>query len=316
MPLEINANEYERLFHEKMNNNTSWKLRSNLCVDSFINDVFDENKFLRRIVFDNKYNILKNENHHQGADIFYKCIGDLDISDFDHYYAVTFKSNVSHIDVPETISGVMNFPYINNDWSWIERFIDKTPNDWSVFIINPILMKYAKGSVGIFLTPTYGKNNNISEFNGFVKSRTGYPLFFTYVNKENVEKIEFDKPKLTLEKYVEEMKNIGNNRGLSKLLDFWANNECVKVDSFEYSFNDYKDDLPFPIWFDINFKEIKSFTQFKLVHEETGEILGPFHKFTLDKSFKLADTNNGVLKLTDAQINDLIEGKYDFKLIE
>ena len=100
------------------------------------------------------------------------------------------------------------------------------------------------------------------------------------------------------------------------MLDFWHDNDCVKVESFEYSFNDYKDNLPFSVWRDINFKQIKSSTPFVLFHEETGEILGPFNKFALDKSFKLADTNNGVLKLSDAQIDDLIEGKYDFKLIE
>ena len=316
MPLKINKKEYERLFHEKMDNKTYWKLRNNLCVNSLINEIFDENNFLKRIIFDNKYNILKNENHHKGANILYKCIGNLDISDFDHYYTVTFKNNVSRIDVPETISGVMNFPYINDDWSWIERFIHKTPNDWSVFIINPILMRYQESSVGIFLTPTYGKNNNITDFNEFIKSKTGYPFFLNYTDEENIEKINYDKPKLTLENYIEEMKKIGKNRGLSKLLDFWANNECVKVSSFEYSFKDYMDNLPFSVWDNINFKEIRSFTPFELIHEETGENLGPFHKFALDKSFKLADTDKGVLKLTDKQINDLIEGKYDFKLLQ
>lgn len=112
------------------------------------------------------------------------------------------------------------------------------------------------------------------------------------------------------------MKEYGKNKGLSKLLDFWANNDSVNVSSFEYSFKDYLDNLPFSVWKDINFKEIKSIIPFKLVHEKTGEVLGPFHKFALDKSFKLADTNNGVLKLTDTQIIDLIEGKYNFELIE
>ena len=60
MPMEINENEYKRLFNEKMDNETSWKFKSNLYVNSFINDVFEENKFLHAIVFDSEYDLLKN----------------------------------------------------------------------------------------------------------------------------------------------------------------------------------------------------------------------------------------------------------------
>ena len=208
----------------------------------------------------------------------------------------------------------MNFPYIQ--WSTINEIIKELPIEWEILIINPVLMRYAKGSVGLFVTPRYADNLFIDECNSFIKLKTGYPLFLEYSNNEFVPKILFDKPELTLESYVEEMKKYGKNKGLSKLLDFWVNNDCVSVSSFEYSFRDYMDNLPFSVWHDINFKEIKSTTLFKLIHEESGDILGPFHKFALDKSFKLADTNNGVLKLSDNQIKDLIEGKYDFKLVQ
>lgn len=301
---EINEKEYERLFNEEIVNRTSWKFKSNLYVNSFINDVFEENKFLNAIVFDRGYDILKNDSNN----------GFLDGLPFDHYYSVSFKESVSRIEQPEAITGIMNFPYIA--WSTINKFIDKIQVGWEILIINPILMRYAEGSVGLFVTPRYADNLFIDECNSFIKLKTGYPLFLEYTNNEFVPQIHFDKPELTLESYVEEMKKYGKNRGLSKLLDFWHDNDCVKVESFEYSFNDYKDNLPFSVWRDINFKQIKSSTPFVLFHEETGEILGPFNKFALDKSFKLADTNNGVLKLSDAQIDDLIEGKYDFKLIE
>lgn len=305
MPMEINENEYKRLFNEKMDNETSWKFKSNLYVNSFINDVFEENKFLHAIVFDSEYDILKNDTDK----------GFLDGSvHFDHHYSVSFKENVSRIEQPEVITGIMNFPCIQ--WSSINEFINEIPKEWEILIINPILMRYAEGSIGLFVTPRYADNLFIDECNSFIKLKTGYPLFLEYTTKENVPKIEFNKPELTLESYVEDIKKYGKNKGLSKLLDFWANNDCVKVRSFEYSFKDYQDNLPYSIWQDINFKEIKSTTPFELVHEETEEILGPFHKFTLDKSFKLADTNNGVLKLSDEQINDLIEGKYDFKLVQ
>ena len=305
MPIEINEIEYNRLFNEKIDNETSWKFKSNLYVNSFINDIFEENKFLHAIIFDSEYDILKNDSNK----------GFLDgLIHFDHYYSVSLKENISRIEQPEVITGIMNFPYIH--WSAINEIINELPVEWEILIINPVLMRYAEGSIGLFVTPKYADNLFIDECNSFIKLKTGYPLFLEYTTKENVPKIEFNKPELTLESYVEDMKNYGKNKGLIKLLDFWADNDCVSVASFEYSFKDYMENLPFSVWHDINFKEIKSYTQFELIHEETREILGPFHKFALDKSFKLADTDNGVLKLSDNQINDLIEGKYDFKLVQ
>lgn len=310
--LLINEKEYARLFREDMPNRTSWKYKNDLYVNSFINDIFDENKFLYDIAFYGDYDILKNDipQESNNAGRFLDGVSQY----FDHYYAVSFKDNVSQIQEPETITGIMNFPYMS--WNAIEEFIQNIPKGWVVFVINPILMKYASGSVGLFLTPRYADNYYIEECNSFIQVKTGYPLFLKYSNDACIQEICFYKPELNLESYVGEMKKIGNNKGLSKLLDFWADNDCVKVSSFEYSFKDYLDNLPFSVWHDINFKEIKSITPFVLVHEENGDVLGPFHKFTLDKSFKLADTDNGVLKLTDGQINDLIEGKYDFNLIE
>ena len=177
-------------------------------------------------------------------------------------------------------------------------------------------MRYAEGSIGLFFTPKYGDDHYIKACNDFIKSRTGYSLFLEYTTKDNIKEITYDKPELTLENYVKDMKKYGQNKGLSKLLDFWKENDCVKIDSFENSFNDYKDYLPHRIWHDINFKDIKSTIPFELINEENGEVLGPYNRFCLDKSFKLADVDNGVLELTDSQIDDLIEGNYDFKLIE
>lgn len=310
--LFINEKEYKRLFNENMDKQTSWKLNEYLYVNSFINDIFDENKFLYGIVFYSEYDILKNNTSQNpnNADRFLEGLGRY----FNHCYAVSFKENVSRIDEPETITGIMNFPYLQ--WEDITELINNIPKGWEIFVINPILMRYAEGSIGLFITPKYADNEYINECNEFIRLKTGYSLFLEYSNEENVPEIHYDKPELTLESYIKTMKEYGKNKGLSKLLDFWANNDSVNVSSFEYSFKDYLDNLPFSVWKDINFKEIKSIIPFKLVHEKTGEVLGPFHKFALDKSFKLADTNNGVLKLTDTQIIDLIEGKYNFELIE
>lgn len=305
MPIKINEKEYNRLFNEEIDNKTSWKFESNLYVNSFINDVFEENKFLYAIIFDEKYDILKNNSNNRFLNELRNY--------FDHFYSVSFKQSVSRIEHPETITGIMNFSDIK--WNEIIHIINNLPEGWEIFIINPVLMRYDK-IIGLFLTPEYADDIFIDECNSFIKLKTGYPIFLEYTNEKFVPEILFDKPELTLECYVEEMKKYGKNKGLDKLLDFWVNNDCISVYSFEYNFKDYKNNLPFSVWHDIDLKEIKSYIPFELVHEETDETLGPFHKFTLDKSFKLADTNNGVLQLNDSQIEDLIEGKYDFKLTQ
>ena len=306
MVLKINKKEYNRLLNEEMNNPTPWKFKNNLCVESFINNIFDENIFLWRIVFDNEYSILKNKNESK------TYIGDLNTEDFDNEYGISFKKGISPIDYPEIISGIVNFPKIS--WEKINDFIKKVPEAWTVFIINPILMRNDENSVGLFLTPIYCDNIYIDKCNNYIKSKTGYQFFFKYTDEKNIPKIKYEPQELTLENYIKTVKSYSKNKGLSKLLDFWAKNECISVESFELSFKDYKKKLPFKTWHDIDFKIITSYTPFKLIHEETGEIMGPFNKFSLDKSFKLANTDKGVLKLTDTQINGLINGKYDFKL--
>ncbi len=302
----INEKEYKRLYSEEINKQTSWILRSNLCVNLFINDIFEENKFLEMIVFDKEYDILKNDSSKTFTDNIREY--------FDHKYAVSLRKNVSRIEAPETISGIMNFPYLN--WNQVGEFIEKIPDNWTLFIINPILMRYSEGSIGLFFTPKYCDNYYIGEVNKFIQSKTGYPLFLEYAKEDYVKKIIYNKPELSLENYIKEMKAWGKNKGLSKLLDFWKNNDCVEIDSFEDSFNDYKDDIPYLIWHDINLITIESNIPFELIHEENGEILGPYNLFCLDKSFKVADIDNTVLKLNSSQIDDLLEGKYDFKLTE
>lgn len=300
---EINEKEYERLFNEEMNKQKPWFLKRSICVNSFINRIFDENRFLFNIIFDDKFDILKNK----------RVINKIK-EYFNDYYGVTLKNNVSYIDMPETISGIIIFSPI--DWNNIKEFIDKIPDGWTVFIINPILMRYHKGSIGLFFTPEYCENYYIEECNDFIKSKTGYPLFLKYAKKYHVKEINYEKAELNIENFVKEVKKWSDDKGLNKLLEFWQNNDCVKVDSFKDSFNDYKNNLPFFMRYDIDFKNIESSIPFKLIHEENGEVLGPYNRFCLDKSFKVADVDNSVLELSDSQINDLLEGKYDFKLIE
>ena len=65
----------------------------------------------------------------------------------------------------------------------------------------------------------------------------------------------------------------------------------------------------------INFLKIISKVPFKLVHEDTKNILGTFKKFLLDAPVNVIYTDNGEFKLSKNQLNDILNGKYDF-LIE
>lgn len=295
----INESEYNRLYAEKMFNPLIWELQPvDILIDKFVNRVFENNRFLFEIFFFSEYNILNYNSRMSNIN-------------FEHTCCIKFKSGFLDIEGFETVTGIVTFPYIN--WNIINDYISDLPSGWSLFVINPCLIKYNPGSIGIFLTPTYAKNIFIDEFNNFIKSKTGYPLFLKYTNNQNISKIIFEKPDLSLKNFIKEMKKHGN-RSLEKLLDFWADNKCVDVSSFEYAYDNYKNNLSYPIWEDIDLKNISSSVSFKIVHENNSEISGIFKKFSLDKAFHLAYVDQGVLKLTDSQINDLIDGKYDFKL--
>ena len=276
-----------------------WCLDENIVIDEFVNGIFEENKFFYELFFYSNFTILNY---------------DSEISNipFNHEKVIKLKSNVYPILDVETLTGIVDFLYI--DFNIIEKYVDEIPNNWSLFIINPILMKYNQsGTIGLFLTPKY-EDNFIEECNNFIKLHTGYSLFLKYSIDLNIPKILFEKADLSLKNFVEEMKKT-SNKGLDKLLDFWANNDCVSVSSFEYRFEDYKNKLFYTYMEDINLKDIISTVPFEIIHEVTGEKLGVLKQFNLDKVFNLAYVDYGVLKLSNCQINDLIDGKYDFKLV-
>lgn len=295
----INEKEYDRLFRKNIDDSVLWDLNEKVIIDSFVNSIFEVNKFLHDIFFLQDYTILKYDFNTSSIN-------------FDHYKSIQLKSYVSNISDFETVTGIVNFTYVS--WDEIYDYILDIPENWSLFIINPILMKYESGSIGIFLTPKYNNNFFIEECNYLIKSRTGYSLFLDYTNNSGIPKIIFDKPILSLESYLKEMKKTAN-KGLSKLLDFWAENDCVKVNSFEHGFDDYKDNLYYLTWEDIDLKNITSSVSFEIVHEKTGKSLGCFKRFNLDKTFNLAVTDKGVLKLSKSDLKDLLDGNFDFKLI-
>ena len=96
------------------------------------------------------------------------------------------------------------------------------------------------------------------------------------------------------------------------MLNFWKDNKDIKIPFVEDQYEFYRDVQPYRSFNDITFIKIISNKTFKLVHEDTKHILGPFKEFSLDKTFKIIDTEYGELKISDCELKDLLDGKYDF----
>ena len=240
-------------------------------------------------------------------------IGKLDGFSFDHTISMQLRSDVSEISCPDTVTGVITFPYFNH-WEEIKNWIDKVPEDnYSVYIINPILIYYGPGTVGLFLTPKYYNGIYIELCNRYIIGLTGYPLFLTFSSEEKVDKIKYVDLELSKENFIKELYELsGENKSLLKMLKFWDEYEEVSIPLAESQYNRYLDVQHYHAFDEISLIKIISKKQFKLVHEDTKHILGPFKEFSLDKTFKIIDTEYGELKISDCELKDLLDGKYDF----
>ena len=74
----INKEEYERLLHEEMANPVYWSFSHDVCVESVLKNIFEENKFLQYIFSYSEYPILKYDKSNFNID-------------FDHYYGIKLK---------------------------------------------------------------------------------------------------------------------------------------------------------------------------------------------------------------------------------
>ena len=216
----------------------------------------------------------------------------------------------------DTVTGIVTFPYFHK-WSDVNRWIDNVPESFSVYIINPRLLFYGLGTVGLFLTPNYYNGVYIELCNRFIIALTGFPLFLTYSMEESVEAINYLDLELSKKDFINESYHFSNgNGGLLKMLTFWKDNDQVAIPSIDENYRLYLDVQPYFPHDDINFIRVKSDRSFELVHEDTGEVLGEFKEFFLDGSFNVIYTEKGEFKLSDLQLNNLNNGKYDFKLTD
>lgn len=300
--------EYFNLARKGVGDATIWNLHKSL-IHKKLNYLFDSHNFLLRLVFDYSYSELLTSKKNN-----YGVIGDFHGIDFDHTLSIRLIEKESiKIDYKDTITGVLTFPYLN--WEQVKQWIDKTPKGWESYIINPHLLSYNAGAVGLFLTPSYGEGIVINNFNKYCIKLTGYPFFLKY-STDIVPPIEKINLNLNRENFVEEYKQKSNCReDLSIFLDFWANNPSIKCECIDEAYLKYLDVQEYTTWRSINFMEITSELPFSLVHEDTGTVLGTYHRFSLDKKFNIIDTEKGEQKLTDEETNDLLNGKYNYKII-
>ncbi len=308
---EVNKKEYMRLMSEEhgpIYDFEEWKIfYKYVGINKKLNNLFQNDSFIFKLLMGPAYSNLIKDKNDSG------CIGELTRFSFDHTSSMRLRSDVSKISCADTVTGIITFPYFHN-WEEIRDWINKVPEDnFSVYIMNPILLFYGLGTVGLFLTPKFYNGTYVELCNHYIIGLTGYPLFLTFSMEEKVDEINYVDLELSKENFVNEIYELSSkNRGLLKLLNFWKDNDDVIIPSIEDSYEYYLDVQPYLIYNEINFLKIISKKPFNLVHEDTNQILGTFKEFSLDKAFKVIDTENGEFNLSDEQLNDLLEGKYDF----
>ena len=307
---KVNAEEYSRIQCEEDLSLFDYEISDfyeSVLIHKKLKNLFESDTFIYKLIMTNAYSdIIKGKNQ-------YGYPGNLSTLSFDHTSTMRLRSDVSEVSVPDTVTGVITFPYFH-DWMEVKLWIDKVPDTYSVYIFNPILLFYGCGTVGLFLTPKYFTGHNIESCNRFIISVIGYPLFLTFTMEDTVDEINHIDLGLCKEDFVKEFySTVDDNKCLLKILNFWKDNSDVRIPFVDESYDKYLDFQPYLTFDSLGFIKIISKRSFKLVHEDTGEILGTFREFSLDEPFKVIDTEKGEFKLSDDQLKDIVGGKYDFK---
>ena len=308
---KVNNKEYFRILSEEhlsVLDYEEWSIfYKSVMIHKKLNNIFESDPFIYKLILGHGYPGLLKDKNDNG------CIGALTSDSFDHTSTMRLRSGVSEVPYSDTVTGVITFPYFHG-WEDVKYWIDRVPESFSVYIINPILLFYGLGTAGLFLTPKYYTGYNIELCNRFIITLTGYPLFLTFTMDEDVEKITHVDLGLCKENFVEEIYSISNhNEGLLKVLEFWKNNEEISIPMIDGNYKEYLDFQPYLAHCDVSFMKIASTKPFKLVHEDTGDILGTFREFMLFEPLSMIKTENGEFKLSDKELKDIIGGKYEFR---
>ena len=310
---KVNEKEYLRLFKEDHFNASDfeeWKIfYKYVSIHKKLNNLFENDYFIYKLLLSHNYSDFIADKNEEGY------IGKLTQFSFDHTSSMRLRSDVSKVRCADTITGVITFPYFNN-WDDIKKWIDKVPeNSYSVYIINPILLFYGIGTVGLFLTPKYYNGYYIEQCNRYIIGLTGYPLFLTFSTEDSVDEMNYVDLELSKENFVAEIIELsGNDKCLSKMLNFWKDNDDVSIPLIESCYEDYLDVQHYLYPGTINFVNIKSKRPFKLVHEDTKEELGSFREFFFNGQLNVINSEDNGLTISEKQGKDLLDGKYDFNI--
>lgn len=199
----VNEKEYLRLLskeHRTMWDFEEWKIFYKwVGINKKLNGLFQNDPFIFKLLFSFSYKDLIVDKNEHG------CIGELDTFSFDHTSSMQLRSDVSKVDCPDTVTGIITFPYFHN-WDEIKDWIDKVPeNNYSIYIVNPILLFYGIGTVGLFLTPKFCNGTTINYCNRYIIGLTGYPLFLTFSMEDDVDEIKYVDLELSKENFVNDI---------------------------------------------------------------------------------------------------------------
>lgn len=301
----VNKEEYYKLCNMDVIDKVPWSMR-NMIVNKCVEECFQHNEWLGKLLFDTGYKSLVGGNLLEKYNIF----------DLDHSQSIVFKNDDTMVKYQSTVTGLLCFPYI--EWEYVKEWVNKAPEGWNVYVINPCLMNYLNyACIGLFLTPSYYDDDyGISSCNNYFISQTGYPLFLKPTDKKVpvLNKIDTGRSVATFIKDV--YKEYDSNDSLKEVMEFVFNNDCVSCHWLEDALQKYLELQSYTIMnHNMDYYPISSTIPFKLVHEDNDEYFGYFNKFSLDSRYNAMDVDDNVtIDLTDEQVTDLLNGKYKFVL--
>lgn len=321
---KINQKEWEKLYELGVMDSEEYKLDSRFRCNAILNKVISEDKFLRRLLFDDivyPLSVLPTKDYFHKKTIRDLEFGKLtdDWYDLDHDQVIQFNQNWSRIDGIECLKGVFNFPY-NHSINHLYDSFEEHGELWETYIINPLFLQYNKLCIGVFyMLKVENIEDLISSVNGYFIKLTGYPLLF----KPTLDEIEPIEPivlEFNRENFIKPfMKENPPKEDIMfyKLLKFWAENPCVTVEEFKSSYRNYEDNIEHSLWIGFNLKVIKSDVPFEFVNLRTGEKLGQFTHFEYDPAFDCYYDGSMESKPISEEIKeDFANGNYDIRLCD
>lgn len=302
----INEENYKRLSKIKIKDNENWEWKKDLpdfekvyySVNERINYYFEEDSTLASLIEFSKLSKIE----------------DLSIPHelLDHYHYMKFNNKDMKYDF-DHLYGIMTFPYMDFERlseiisSWNTKF-------WNLFIINPALMKYVEGSLGLFITPI-NSDISISEYNGVFKTLTGYNLFYLWTNEKKIEPIRQNKKIEDISKWFESLTDAEFPKMYKKIVRFWFDNkEKIECYALENSYFQFTHKMPheYPPLIVLTLEG----DDFEMFDTKSGWSTGKCNKLGFDlETFNCIYVNDEEIVFTKEMLQDFKDGTFELKII-